>query len=59
MAGTHDFIMPKPAKAKLEAILNVINTLTVQTTMIEWVVGDLQQHQSPANLEGGAMSVIQ
>jgi len=51
--------MPESAEAKLETILNAINTLSVQTTTIEGVIGGLQQHQSPANLEGGALSVIQ
>ena len=59
MVGTRDFIMPEFAEAKLEAILNAINTLSVQTTTIEGVIGGLQQHQSPANLEGGALFVIQ
>ena len=58
MAGTQDFIMPESTEAKLEAILNAINTLSVRTTTIEGVIGGLQQHQSPANLEGGALPVI-
>ena len=59
MARTQDFIMPESAEAKLEAILNAINALSVRTTTIEGVIGGLQQHQSSANLEGGALSVIQ
>ena len=58
MAGTQDFIKLESAKAKLEAILNAINTLSVQTTTIEGVIGGLQQHQSSANLDGGALLMI-
>ena len=51
--------MHESAEAKLEAILNAINTLSVRTTTIEWVIGALQQHQSPTNLEEGSLSMIQ
>ena len=57
MARTQDFIMPESAEAKLEAILNAINTLSVRTTTIEGVIGGFQQHQSTANLEGRDLPV--
>ena len=50
--------MLESAEAKLEAILTVINTLSIWTTTIERVIGDLQQHQFPANLGRGALLVI-
>ena len=59
MVGTHDFVMFGSFDVKLEAILNAINTLSVWTTTIEGVIGGLQQHQPPANLEGGTLFVLQ
>ena len=51
--------MLESSEARLEAILNAINTLSVQTTTIEGIIGGLQQHQSPATMEGRAVPVIQ
>ena len=51
--------MPESADSKLEAILNAITMLSVRTTKIEGVIGGFQQQQSPANLEGGAPSMVQ
>lgn len=51
--------MPQSAEAKVEAILNAINTLSVRSTTIKGVIGGFQQYQPPTNLEGGALFVIQ
>lgn len=51
--------MPESADSKLEAILNAITMLSVRTTKIEGFIGGFQQLQSPANLEGGAPSMVQ
>jgi hypothetical protein len=59
MVGTGDFVMHESFKAKLKAILNAMNTLSIQATTIEGVNGGLQQHQPPTNLEGKTLFVLQ